>query len=246
VVFGDDDIPYIVESSGIELVDGDIADIFEYMDADEPAELEELEGEEGELEELETEEEPGSGVAASAQPKPRMSEATLSEIASAIEFAPMEPVADETPLPDFDIVSPFDSILHDFFSETAGSEQPDGAGEAAETDGIEAIVPEKVETEVEGTIGELESIDSSSQSLPALYRPFFSAGGRLDTLEAMEDDGNGHAGSAELLAVDDDSGEPIEFRDGLAFVSAGASGRNSREEDFDPELKNLVDSVVRR
>jgi hypothetical protein len=59
LVFGDDDIPYIVESSGLELVDEDIDKVMQTMrpESDEPAELEELE----ELDEAE------SGIAEEAE-----------------------------------------------------------------------------------------------------------------------------------------------------------------------------------
>ena len=52
IAFGDDDVPYLVESSGLELVDGDIDEVIRFMEDDapeEPVTLEELEA----LEELE-------------------------------------------------------------------------------------------------------------------------------------------------------------------------------------------------
>jgi hypothetical protein len=42
LAFGDDDIPYLVESSGLELVDGDLGEIARFIHGAESAELEEL------------------------------------------------------------------------------------------------------------------------------------------------------------------------------------------------------------
>jgi hypothetical protein len=42
LAFGDDDIPYLVESSGLELVDGDLGEIVRFIRGAEPAEPEEL------------------------------------------------------------------------------------------------------------------------------------------------------------------------------------------------------------
>jgi hypothetical protein len=42
LAFGDDDIPYLVESSGLELVDGDLGEIVRFIHSAEPAEPEEL------------------------------------------------------------------------------------------------------------------------------------------------------------------------------------------------------------
>jgi hypothetical protein len=42
LAFGDDDVPYLVESSGLELVDGDLGEIVRFIHSVKPAELEEL------------------------------------------------------------------------------------------------------------------------------------------------------------------------------------------------------------
>jgi hypothetical protein len=56
LAFGDDDIPYLVESSGLELVDGDLGEIVSFIQGAEPTEPEEILDtipvEEAELEEL--------------------------------------------------------------------------------------------------------------------------------------------------------------------------------------------------
>jgi hypothetical protein len=56
LAFGDDDIPYLVESSGLELVDGDLDEIAHFMEnaeTEETTELEELEAVSDEAAELE-------------------------------------------------------------------------------------------------------------------------------------------------------------------------------------------------
>jgi hypothetical protein len=121
LAFGDDDIPYVVETSGLELMDGEIDSAIETMRTDdEPAELEELE-ELDEVEDLEVLEDlnpaedgpAGDSGGGSSRP----SESDLAELASTIEFSSPDPIAEE-PDDDFDedleIVSPFASMLSDF------------------------------------------------------------------------------------------------------------------------------------
>jgi hypothetical protein len=114
LAFGDDDIPYIVETSGLELVDEDIDSVINMMRPDdEPAELEELdeldEAEGEAVEEVEELEEAG--------PAPRgMSENDIAELASQIEFSPMAETDTTTEMEpplhdDLEIVSPFATML---------------------------------------------------------------------------------------------------------------------------------------
>jgi hypothetical protein len=116
LAFDGDDIPYIVETSGLELVDEDIDSVLNMMRPDdEPAELEEL----GELEELEEAE--GEAVEDIREPEaadsvPReMSESDIAELASRIEFSPIEETEgaeDAGALgDDLEIVSPFAAML---------------------------------------------------------------------------------------------------------------------------------------
>jgi hypothetical protein len=130
LAFGEDDVPYIVESSGLELVDDDINSSIEDMQndngynaasADESEDIEELEEleEPEELEELEELEEPeeitsedsdeaGTAISSGSREK------DLAELASKIEFSNIIQAADETEEEldaELEIVSPFASIL---------------------------------------------------------------------------------------------------------------------------------------
>ncbi|MDR2020252.1 MAG: hypothetical protein LBQ14_05725, partial [Treponema sp.] len=104
LVFGDDDIPTIVETSGLELVDEDIDSVMNIMRSDEEA---------GELEELEPEELEALGeappVPAAVPPSP------MDELASKIEFSDLDEEDEDTGAFDMniEIVSPFSPFSKD-------------------------------------------------------------------------------------------------------------------------------------
>ncbi|MDR2258008.1 MAG: hypothetical protein LBE14_02540 [Treponema sp.] len=116
LAFGDDDIPYIVETSGLEMVDEGIDSAFTIpRPDDEPAELEELE-ELGELEELdEAEEEAVEGFQEPEAGPREFSENDIAEVASQIEFSPMAETGGAEDAgqahDDLEIVSPFATML---------------------------------------------------------------------------------------------------------------------------------------
>jgi hypothetical protein len=131
VAFGDDDIPYVVETSGLELMDGDVDAALASMKEDEPEALEELD----EVEDLEVLEELGPSDSGSGPAEEShtvqleiehddddsssrgSSESDIAELASKIEFSSPDPIAEESD-DNFDeeleIVSPFASMLSGF------------------------------------------------------------------------------------------------------------------------------------
>jgi hypothetical protein len=123
LAFGDDDIPYIVETSGLELVDEDIDVILNNAQTDdEPAALEELSEEEAglyqageqeepeELEELEEIEEVEEETSAN---RKVLSPLDINNIASQIEFSDTAEAKDEDSSLDeeMEIISPFTTML---------------------------------------------------------------------------------------------------------------------------------------
>ncbi|MDR2371007.1 MAG: hypothetical protein LBD71_05975 [Treponema sp.] len=122
LAFGDDDIPYIVETSGLELVDEDInAAMSGFNRNDEPEEVEELE----ELDEDSEKAEERDG-SKNAPPGPS-SQDVLAKIASEIEFSPLPEIDDAGAIHEnLDIVSPFATMLSNI------SVEPSKSGEASE------------------------------------------------------------------------------------------------------------------
>jgi hypothetical protein len=123
LAFGDDDIPYIVESSGLELVDEDVDRALDGARADdEPAALEELDEEDigtldeaGEPEELEELEE------ISADQQQGLSPLDIDNIASQIEFSDTVEAkdGDSSLHEDLEIISPFTTMLSNITQEEA-------------------------------------------------------------------------------------------------------------------------------
>jgi hypothetical protein len=113
LAFGDDDIPYVVETSGLELVDENADAVLSVMHPDdEPADLEELD----EVEDLEE-----AAEAADTSPSPMSDEDNLAEIARQIEFSPLPESDDADDNNDsmddnLDVVSPFATVLSDLNS----------------------------------------------------------------------------------------------------------------------------------
>ncbi|MDR1618182.1 MAG: hypothetical protein LBS06_03935 [Treponema sp.] len=139
LAFGDDNIPYIVETSGLELVDEDVDLILNDAQADdEPAVLEELDeedaggpdgaGEPEELEELEEVEETAN--------QKGLSPLDINNIASQIEFSDTIKTkdGDGSLNEDLEIISPFTTMLSDIAPEktdTADEEPPEPSAKKA-------------------------------------------------------------------------------------------------------------------
>lgn len=242
LAFGDDDIPYFVESSGLELVDEDFDSELPPLhqgeeaaaagaDTEEPEELEELEElEEAEdLEELDTAEEDApvsEGPSAPVQ--------DIDEVASEIEFGPApEPEENISGVDeDLEIVSPFADIFFDFSN--TGTEEQD-LEESAEQEGEsfpgEAKKTPQAKINNRGDSAGLEELGNNF-SVSLVYKPFFL--GKSQALEFLD--------SPEPAAMPEKAA--IEERDGLHFVKQTILAPEGAEKNLDPDFKNLVDSVL--
>ncbi|AEF83083.1 hypothetical protein [Leadbettera azotonutricia] len=266
LVFGEDDIPYIVESSGLELVDEDIDKVIEAMrpESDEPAELEELE----ELEEGE------SGIAeegeASADSKktPRMSEMDLADLASKIEFSTLPDTDEEEALleKELEIVSPFETMLSGFDdkAETTLDEEPvleEAVEEAKLPVEIPAEPPAEEPSELEspdekknplknladaeapgsGPNTKLEAFTVNS-GMSVIYKPFFlEEYGDPEELEAMPGEDDIEEIASKPDTADDDA--IIEEREGVHYVNKAILDSGTKEQ-LNEDFKNLVDSII--
>ncbi|MDR1566327.1 MAG: hypothetical protein LBS48_03460 [Treponema sp.] len=145
LVFGDDDIPYIVESSGLELVDEDIDKVMQTMrpESDEPAELEELE----ELDEAESGIAEEAGEAESGASK-QISETDLADLASKIEFSALpETSGEEASMEDdLEVFSPFATMLSDFDGGGIPASQAENEEKDAAETGTEKPIEETIKT----------------------------------------------------------------------------------------------------
>jgi hypothetical protein len=157
----DDDIPYIMESGDLAMEDADIDSVLGSLhNDDEPAELEELGEDDGEAaqEPEELAEETGETEEAGS---PRPSETYLAQLASEIEFN--SPETDESVErehvldTDFEIVSPFATMLSNISVADDDTEPKEAGGEAAG--------PEYIEMEDTGPAAEEPADDEAEGSL---------------------------------------------------------------------------------
>jgi hypothetical protein len=228
LVFGDDDIPYITESSGLELVDDldemmgniqgpDGAEELENLEELDEDGLEELEGGESALEEG------ADSPESSARPQrggnegspPEISEMPRGpvDIASQIEFGTEKETPEKTENidGDFEIVSPFATML----SHIDSDEDFDAENE-----------PEPANLKTSGKLEEL----SSDYSMSLVYKPFQAEEkSSPEVLQAMKD-----------IPV-------IREQDGVNYVNEKIKTPDAEmEKKLDPGLRNLVDSVIKK
>jgi hypothetical protein len=272
LVFGDDDIPYIMETSGLELVDEDIDSVLSSMRPDdEPAALEELdeldEEDAGmatppgkspekarELEDVEFPADPSNlGV---------LSEETLNNLTSEIEFSEL-PDTDTADIPldnEFEIVSPFATMLSDFSGkDDTGEEIPEAPLEEEEPQSltgddnpeVEEIDSEQTDQISHETV-KLDELEGHTGSL--VYKPFTirdqATPPNLETLQHTEEE------EPELIPpvdnvedVPESSGPEtiIEERDGIHYVTESVLTPDEKtEQNLDPGFKNLIDSVLKK
>ncbi|MDR0602369.1 MAG: hypothetical protein LBG42_08305 [Treponema sp.] len=174
LTFGDDDIPYIVETSGLELVDEDIDAAMGINlpggAADEAEEVEELE----ELEELDEYGDETTGKVPGESPAPPGRQDTLAQIASEIEFSP-HPESDDDGVnitdENVDVESPFVTILSNISVENTEDAEDnkvipaeilDPDAEIADVVSVDAEAADTVSTEIkppETGPGETDSVD---------------------------------------------------------------------------------------
>jgi hypothetical protein len=221
LVFGDDDIPTIVETSGLELVDEDVDSVLHVMQSDgakskaDDDDLEELE----ELEEL-TEgpaEETGSS----------RSEHSIEELASQIEFGSFdtdtEDDVDEPSLgTEFEIVSPFATILSELDKAEAAPKKKD---------------QKKKKRTVDANTKETKLEDlGTGYSMSLVYTPF--SGRETISSETLE---------AEENRAEVEDAVIIEERDGVHYVNEQVlNPGEDAEKKLDPEFKSLINSVLKK
>jgi hypothetical protein len=216
LVFGDDDIPYIVESSGLELVDDDIASAGIDDAEDEVADLEELD--DGDLEELGTEEpvseepvpeRPAADTPAAGAP---VDQSAMEDVASRIEFSETKEAEEEEKIEgELEIVSPFATMLSRFGD-----------------DGIFKPVDDDDSTEKIKTSGRLEELNAEGMSL--VYTPFQSE--EVHSPELL--DSSGPAGIIEEKDGVNYVTEMVKSPD------------EATEKSLDRGLKNLVNAVIKK
>ncbi|MDR2110587.1 MAG: hypothetical protein LBP32_04695, partial [Spirochaetaceae bacterium] len=218
LVFGDDDIPTIVETSGLELVDEDVDSVLNTMRSDEEVgELEDLEGED-------LEDEPGKDESPAPARAPRD---VLADLASEIEFsAPKEPeTGEEIDNRQVEIVSPFATMLSDF--------NPIQDGDSpAETSRKKK--PRKI-------LSKLEELDAG-YPMALVYKPFSGQ----ETVNA-ELNGTPETGEPEKNVEPGPPDTVIEERDGIHYVNENILNPSKEtEKKLDPDFKNLINSVLKK
>ncbi len=152
LAFGDDDIPYIVETSGLELVDDDVDSVIDIINQNETsAEPEELE----ELDEADSNER-----------SKKMSEEDISRLASEIEFSTVDE-QDEDLDHNLEIYSPFDNIFVD--DDIPPEEPEDSSAPSANLEEVNSsytmsLVYKPFQSETMNNPPELEQVDSGQDS----------------------------------------------------------------------------------
>jgi hypothetical protein len=259
IVFGEDDIPTIIETSGLELVDSDEASVLAILEQKNANTLEELEALPEEYEPIEEvselEEAPSTeGVEPKATEKtgskPVDTETLIDQIAREIEFSPFPETAEssEPALPDlnFEIVSPFETLLSQL-------REPSGTEEEGETESMEELetLPEEgiSQSEQEASqdkIQELESIRPSPTQI-IMYTPF-SNGAKTEpsVLEEVRDGTEEEAPEAEeLINIEDEERVIVEDKNGLLYIASTVyQEAQKKKNDLNPDLQHLVDSVL--
>ncbi|MCA1949583.1 MAG: hypothetical protein LDL24_03355 [Treponema sp.] len=270
IVFGEDDIPTIIETSGLELVDSDEASVLAILDRKGASELEELEpvAEESELEGAE-QEEAEQKVPESEEPpktKPVDTEALIDQIAREIEFSPFPETAETSGAGltemNFEIVSPFETLLSQLKHESEpgletglqdqeeelaaipkmSEENPQNISDIEILAELEEI-PADTDSE-KAVVAELETIRPSSTQI-IMYKPFGQGADSEPAAleEVAEDEPEEIQEVEELINLDETA--VIEDDNGLLYIATTVyqeAGKNTK--DLNPDLRNLIDSVL--
>ena len=266
LVFGEDDIPTIIETSGLELVEDDEASVLAILERKNAPVLEELEavpGEEDEelleLDEAEPDELEASELTetdqAQPQEKPVDQEAVMDQIAREIEFSPPSETTETTEagIPDmaFEIVSPFETLLSQLNQIEIPTEDKTEVQEEAVLSELEEL-PEQGEP-VSEDVAELETIRVSSTQI-IMYQPFEQGGGgEPPLLEKVDDTADESLQEVEELIdmpADEDGGSDsnqsvTEENNGLLFIASTVyQEARKKGTGLNPDLQHLVDSVL--
>ncbi|MDR3139884.1 MAG: hypothetical protein LBT95_09490, partial [Treponema sp.] len=253
LAFGDDDIPYIVESSGLELVDEDFNSetAQPLIEKETPAAAgaddqdkfpEELEGFE-ELEELEPVEDAEELEPIDEVPVPEdfslPPAQDMNDMASEIEFGFLPELEEDIPEgeEDLEIVSPFADIFSDFSDAGGETEKQAPEKEPPENNREPSGDNSKKSPQAKINKAGLEELENNS-AMSLISKPFlFENRLNPEYLETLED-----SAPAALPAE-----EVIEERDGLPFINQASFYPPEDAGDIqDREFKDLVESVLKQ
>ncbi|WP_041396108.1 hypothetical protein [Gracilinema caldarium] len=270
IVFGEDDIPTIIETSGLELVDTDEASVMAILEQKKAKELEELEpiseaGEEidtvSELEETSALEQQDYTTEAKETPDKKSvdMETLIDEIARKIEFSPFPETTEltdtEHPEISFEIVSPFDTML-------AQLKQPIMAQETESTDQdasegiteLESISEWEEHESDQGSnqdvVQELESMRPSPTQI-IMFKPF--SNGVKNEPPLLEEADNTVEEEAqeveELINLDEPENNEgnviVEDSNGLLYIANTVyQEAPKKSKELNPDLQKLVDAVL--
>lgn len=226
--------------------------------AEEVEELEELDdlGEAEELESLEEEKQPPA-------PPPGPDPSSIAKLASQIEFSPENETEsfNEMSLGDFEIVSPFSTMLFDFAEaddDLIFLEEDDEGGDDTPAAMLEEVSgPLSNSNEPSGDVKKNQTGKKAKTAgqkrkpdhiLSFISKPFFNLGNseKIETLEALEGDEE-EIETVEAVSEDEGIDETIiEEREGVPYINDDVL---SQDEDKDPDLnkdfQDLVDSVIK-
>jgi len=259
-----DRAPEDMEVPVIDIADLDLTEnqadavVSAFDSAEEIEELEEL----GDAEEVAENREKVQAEVASEEPVSEHtdSKTTIEKLASQIEFSPIpEPENTEDVIfhEDFEVVSPFSSMLFDFSdfedqeSPPSGQVKENTAKEESIRENDEDIefldVADTEETREESQVPDelteitLEEDKNINKRLFMISKSFLDVAGNSDieTLEALP-------GEIETLeALPDDVDEIITEKEGIPYISKEALSSDSEQDvSINKEFKNLVDSII--
>ncbi|MDR2477801.1 MAG: hypothetical protein LBD48_00655 [Treponema sp.] len=225
LAFGDDDIPYIVETSGIEIVDDEnIDDAIRAMQDDDGAGIEKQDG-------PDIFENEGEKPAASP-----LSAREIADIASEIEFGPMpetdspEEEAHRIAAAPLEVVSPFASMLSplDISAPFSAGPEPDETGSAGREDAADRN-GEKMPP------GEKDNLASG---MPVIYQPFQGPSGvEPELLQGVDDD------PSQTPEAEPAADGVIVQQNGIHYINSNVLNQHN-EEKLDSGFRELVESVV--
>ena len=172
----------------------------------------------------------------------------LDNLASQIEFSPIieQETQEDDPLhDDFEIVSPFATLLFDFSSGSgevvrssfSEEESPEESNDPIEE--IEFLTPIEDEgsndSQNESKDASLEEDKNTNYGLSVMYKPFYEVSGHKD-FEMLE-------GGEETIKKK--PGNVIEEREGIHYVSKDVLNTAPGSDSLNRDFKDLVDSIIK-
>ena len=245
----------IIDMADMNLSSGMVDEVVQVFDSGEDIiELEELDEVE-EAGEPEEEKNAADSFSEVKDSQPESLRENIEKLASQIEFSPVieqESPEDDSLHDDFEIVSPFATILFDF--SMPADRDAESSGEEKEKQEAEEPAPINEEVEFLDTVddeeknntqdnlknAELEENVNITQGVSLIYKPFFQVTDDkgLEALEALpgENDEDTNIGTLDI----------IEEREGVHYISNDALNSDSGQDvPINKDFKNLVDSVIK-